>query len=45
MVAEGTVDEKRAFVRAFVSRMDVEPDSGQAHLSLHDLPLAVARPG
>jgi hypothetical protein len=45
VVSQGTVDEKRAFIRAFVSRIDAEPGSCQAHVSLHGLPRAAARSG
>lgn len=37
VVAEGTVDEKRALIRAFVKRIDIEPESRHARLSLYDL--------
>jgi len=43
VVAEGTGDEKRSLIRAVVGRIDAEPDSCQAHVSLHGLPRAAAR--
>jgi hypothetical protein len=38
VVAEGTVDEKRAFIRAFVHQVQVSPESRQTHLLLRELP-------
>ncbi len=42
IVAEGTVDEKRRFLRAFIHRIVIEPETRRTRLTLRDLPLAVA---
>jgi len=39
MVAEGTVAQKRRFIRAFVKRIDVDPDSQERRIQLMQLPL------
>jgi hypothetical protein len=39
VVAEGTVDEKRRFIRAFVHQIVLEPGPLQARITLRDVPL------
>ena len=40
VVTEGTVDEKRRFIRAFVHQIVLEPGTLQARITLRDVPLA-----
>ncbi len=42
VVAEGTVDEKRRFVRAFVQRIEIGPATQQTRLLLRGLPTAIS---
>jgi len=42
VVAEGTVDEKRRFIRAFVQRIEIDPQTQQSRLLLRDLPASGA---
>ena len=41
VVAEGTVDEKRRLARAFVHRIEIEPETRHSRVALRGLP---ARP-
>lgn len=40
VVSEGIVDEKRRFVRAFIQRIDVAPETQQVRLALRGVPHA-----
>jgi len=44
VVAEGTVDEKRRFLRAFIRRVELNPDTGRGHAELYCLPTKTASP-
>ena len=38
VASEGTVDEKRRFVRAFVQRIEIEPGTKDVRLVLRETP-------
>ena len=38
VVAEGTVDEKRSFIRAFTRRVELDPETGEGLAEIYDLP-------
>ena len=38
-VAEGTVDEKRRFLRAFIRRVALDPKTGTGRAEIYDLPV------
>ena len=39
VVAEGTVDEKRRFLRAFIRRVELDPKTGTGRAEIYDLPV------
>ena len=44
VVAAGTVDEKRRFLRAFTRRVELDPDTGRGRAELYSLPTQTALP-
>jgi len=42
IVSEGTVDEKRRFVRAFVQRIEIDPDSDERRIHLMQVPIGAS---
>ena len=44
VVAAGTVDEKRRFLRAFTRRIELDPDTGHGLVELYSLPTQTALP-
>jgi hypothetical protein len=38
VVAEGTVEEKRSFIRAFTRRVELDPETGEGLAEIYDLP-------
>jgi len=37
--AEGTVEEKRAFLRAFTRTVELDPETGKGRLEIYSLPM------
>ena len=44
VMAEGTVDEKRTFIRAFARRIALDPEAGTGRAELYALPRFTALP-
>ena len=44
VVATGTVEEKRRFLRAFTRRVELDPDTGRGRAELYSLPTQTASP-
>lgn len=42
VLAAGTVDEKRQFLRAFIRRVELDPDTGRGRAELYSLPTQTA---
>ncbi len=44
ITGKGTVDEKRRFLRQFVRRVELDPDTGQGRAEMYSLPMQTAPP-
>ena len=46
VAAQGTIEEKRSFLRAFTRRVELDPDAGRGRLELYCLPrIQASSPG